>query len=96
MHRVAFRRLVWLGLVGLFSGSALWATRKPVSLEAVAQTMPTAAIKALWAPDGSAYATQARGKLTLHRLNPQGETVLADLKELEGKAITVRMVPGWR
>ena len=90
MHRLSFPRLVGLGLAVLLAGGALSAARKPVTLEAVAEAMPPAAGRVLWAPDGSAYATQARGKLTLHRLNPKSETILADLKELEGKAITVK------
>ena len=90
MHRLSFLHLAVLGLAELFSIPALFAARKPVTLQAVAEAMPPAAGSVLWAPDGSAYATQARGKLTLYRLNPRSETILADLKELEGKAIAVK------
>lgn len=43
-----------------------------------------------WSPDGSAYATRDRDQLVLRRVNPKGESVLADLKELEGKATMVK------
>jgi dipeptidyl-peptidase-4 len=64
--------------------------RKPVTIDAVMAVEPAPPAKAIWSPDGSSYAVASRDKLTLHRLNPKGETVLADLKELSGKAITVK------
>ena len=66
------------------------AAKKPVTLAALADGTPMPMGRVLWAPDGSAYTSQPRGKLTLYRLDPKSETVLADLKELEGKATTIK------
>ena len=91
MKRPFSHCLAGLYLFGqLLIPAVLLAAKKPVTLDAVAASFPTPMAKPLWAPDGSAYATQARGKLTVHRLNPKSETILADLKELAGKAVTVR------
>ena len=62
------------------------AAKKPVTLDAVASNRQPPAARALWAPDGSAYLTRSPDKLTLHRLDPKSEAVLADLKQLEGQA----------
>ncbi len=74
-------------IVLLLAAMAGGAAKKPVTIDTVMTNPPaTAAARILWAPDGASYVTQAKGKVTLHRLNPRGASELVDLKELEGKA----------
>ncbi len=68
----------------------LLAAKKPVTIDAVMASRPASSLAIWWSPDGSGYATKDRDQLLVRRLNPKSESVLADLKDLEGKAKLVK------
>lgn len=72
-------------VAALFS-AALWADKKPVTLEAAAAVRPPDMIQAAWSPDGARFLFTEARKLRLYDCAGKDSRVLASLADLEGKA----------
>jgi len=63
-----------------------WAEKKPVTLEAVAETKAPAIVTPVWSPDGGRFLYEEGKKLRVYDCAAKSSKVIATQAELEGKA----------
>jgi dipeptidyl-peptidase-4 len=70
----------------LIGAAALWAEKKPVTLEVAAAPGAAASVAPVWAPDGGRFLYTEGGKIRLYDCSTRESRVLAVMAELTGKA----------
>lgn len=72
----------------LLAAAAVWAQKKPITLEALEQPRGRGEDARVWAPDGRAFAFRQGGELKLYDAASQTTKTLIAIRELEGAAVT--------